>query len=234
VTKKRKIILIGLAVTLALAVGVGGLVYAQFPDHEDVGGNKLIGVGEMGYEDFTFGGIPGPTGDYVYYGEIRGWDTQFIITNPNCEQDLTIEWVALIAGEDTDDWDAEEVIFEGTPDDWYWCSDTSVEIPEVLSGHEVWQVSLSELLDEYPHDLELNKYTLEVTWSGARYAGWWWWGYWRDGRPLTGWQKEKCWSEFEENGWEEYFPSFAISEAKMELFPSRRPFRVPGWYGDLV
>jgi len=198
VTKKRKIILIGLAVTLALSVGVGGLVYANYGlgPHEDGGGNKLIGVGEMGYEDFTFGGILGPTGFYVYDGEIRGWDTQFIITNPNCERDLAIEWVALIAGEDTDDWDAEDVIFEGTPGDWFWCSNMNIEIPEVLSGHEVWQSSIAELVcmmvsgseptDEelylFIADQDLNKYTLEVTWSGARYTGWWWWGYWRSGR----------------------------------------------------
>jgi len=251
VTKKRKIILIGLAVTLALAVGVGGLVYAQFPDHEDVGGNKLIGVGEMGYEDFTFGGIPGPTGDYVYEGEIRGWDTQFIITNPNCEQDLTIEWVALIAGEDTGDWDAEEVIFEGTPEDWYWCSDMSVEIPEALSGHEVWQGSIAELVFMYvygsePDDaalygfiasLDLNKYTLEVTWSGARYTGWWWWGYWRSGRPLTGWQKEKCrhmmWGYAPGlGGMPVEYPGLTISEAEMKVFPSRRPFSLPDWWTE--
>ena len=230
-TKKRKIILISLAVTLALAVGVGGFVYANYGlgPHEDVGGNKLLGVGEMG-DDFN-----------GYWDQYQEWDTQFIITNPNCERDLTIEWVALIAGDDAE-WDAEEVIFEGTPDDWYGYTGGYIDIPGneyselgVLSPHEVWQVSLSELLDEDPDDLDLGKYTLEITWSGARYTGWWWWGYWRDGRPLTGWQKEKCWSEFQ---WWEYdsydFPSFAISEAEMKVFPSRRPFRVPEWYGDLV
>jgi len=248
VTKKRKIILISLAVTLALVLGVGGLVYAvtngnnnHVYEHSDVGGNKLIGVGEMGYEDFTFGGgIPGPTEAYVYLGEIRGWDTQFIITNPNCDKDLTIEWVALIAGEDTGDWAAEDVIFEGMPEDWFWCSDTSVEIPEALSGHEVWQGSIAELLymvvyGSEPDDatlygfiasLDLNKYTLEVTWSSADYTGWWWW-YRVRVRPLTGWQKEKCWSEFMWNG---SFPSFAISEAEMKNFESRTPFALPEWW----
>jgi len=231
VTKKRKIILISLAVTLALAVGVGGFVYAENNNHyhEETGGNKLIGVGEMGYYD------------YGYWGQYQEWDTQFIITNPNCEQDLKIEWVALIAGEDVYHrihglvFEAEDVIFEGTPEDW--SGYAGIDIPGneyselgVLSPHEVWQASIAELVVVDPELIELGKYTLEVTWSGARYTGWWWWGYWRSGRPLTGWAKEKCWSEFD---WEEDFPSFSISEAPMELFPSRRPFRVPEWYGDL-
>ena len=209
-SKRKKIIVIGVAVTLALAVGVGGLVYANngnnhVYEHSDVGGNKLIGVGEMGWDD-----------DDVYWDQYQEWDTQFIITNPNCDRDLTIEWVAVIAGDDAE-WDAEQVIAEGTPDDWWgWDGE--------LSPHEVWQVSLSDLLDYYPDELDLGKYTLEVTWSGARYTGWWWWGYWRDGRPLTGWQKEKCWSEFY---WGDSFPAFAISEAEMQLFPSRTRFE-PG------
>lgn len=244
-SKKRKIILISLAVTLALAVGVGGFVYANYGLglHEETGGNKLLGVGEMGWDY------------YDEWDQYQEWDTQFIVTNPNCEQDLTIEWVALIAGEDVYvDWDgdgpewyAEDVIFEGTPGDWY--SYFDIEIPGneysdrgVLSPHEVWQVSIAELIagveDDYPEDIiydcDLSKYTLEVTWSGARYTGWWWWGYWRDGRPLTGWQKEKCWSEFEvyidEFEDYEYLPSFSISEAEMKVFPSRRPFSLPDWW----
>jgi len=228
VTKKRKIILISLAVTLALAVGVGGFVYAYNGDHEDVGGNKLLGVGEMGYYNYD---CEEPY-DWWHY---QAWDTQFIITNPNCETPLTIEWVAVIAGEDTPIWDAEDVIGEGTPANWNeWVGGPMV--PSGLSPHEVWQIRLSELIacacdggspegwvDEYP----LSKYTLEVTWSGARYTGWWWWGYWRSGRPLTGWQKEKCWSEFE---WYYDFPSFAISEAPMELFHSRQSFEPGEWY----
>ena len=220
-TKKKKIILISLAVTLALAVGVGGLVYAQvIYEHEDVGGNKLLGVGEMGY--YIYG----------YWDQYQAWDTQFIITNPNCDQDLTIEWVAVIAGEDVGMFSAEEVLGEGTPADWNeWFGEEIV--PYELSPHEVWQIRLSELIacacyglepDYWVHEHPLGKYTVEVTWSGAYYTGWWWWGYWRSGRPLTGWQKEKCWSEF---NWGEYFPAFSISEAPMELFHSRTPFE-PG------
>ena len=234
-TKRKKIILIGVAVTLALSVGVGGLVYAvsfdTYFDHADVGGNKLIGVGEMGYYYYDEEG---------YWDQYQEWDTQFIITNPNCDRDLTIEWVALIAGEDNGYFLAEQVIAEGTPDDWEDWTEGDILIPGnngdydgVLSPHEVWQVSIAELVgavvgeDPYyvPGDFNLDKYTLEVTWSGARYTGWWWWGYWRDGRPLTGWQKEKCVSDFM---WgEPEFPGFAISEASMELFHSRTRFE-PG------
>ena len=235
-SKKRKVILIVVAVTLALAVGVGGLVYANYGlgPHEETGGNKLIGVGEMGNYDGAF------------FSGIQYWDTQFIITNPNCEQDLTIEWVALIASDDACGWPAEEVIFEGTPEDWY--SYFDIEIPGnefsvrgVLSPHEAWQVSIAELIGGvvgwYPNgiidDCDLGKYTVEVTWSGAYYTGWWWWGYWRSGRPLTGWQKEKCWSYFDwsvEGITGEYLLDFAISEAPMELFHSRQLFSPPDWW----
>ena len=216
--KKRKIILIAVSVTLALAVGVGGLIYANNNDHyhEETGGNKLIGVGEMGYYDD------------VLWGQYQEWDTQFIITNPNCEKYLTIEWVALIAGEDACEYYAEEVIFEGPPD--------GEVIPYELSPHEGWQVSIAELIGwveaEDPESIvdecDLGKYTLEVTWSGVYYS--WWWR-WSRGRPLTGWQKEKCWYVY-------YYPDdgpmglpgMAMSEAEMKLFPSRTRFRFPWWY----
>jgi len=232
VTKKKKIILIGVAVTLALVLGVGGLIYARIDEHihMNVGVHKLIGVGEMGFEQFVFDPpIPGMDG-YSYEGEIRGWDTQFIITNPNCDKDLKIEWVALIAGEDTEEWDAEEVIFEGAPP------------PEegILSPHQVEQVSLAELLymmvkhhepDDnelyyFIADQELNKYTLEITWSGA---SWSWWSGWGKLRPLIGWQKEKCRHMMYGTGpgIPVEFPGLTISEAEMQLFPSKMPVKLP-------
>jgi hypothetical protein len=233
VTKRKKIIVIGVAITLALVIGLGGFVHAisfePYFDHADVGGNKLLGVGEMGH--YYYG--------ETYWDQYQEWDTQFIITNPNCDRDLTIEWVALIAGEDAGPWLAEQVIAEGTPDDWADYTEGDILIPGndgdydgELSPHEVWQVSIAELVGAVlgiqpymvPGNFELDKFTLEVTWSGARYTGWWWWGYWRDGRPLTGWQKEKCWSVFHQNG---DFLGFAVSEASMELFHSRIRFE-PG------
>jgi len=239
-TKKRKILLIGVAVTLALVMTVGGLAQAGV-GHKDVGGGKLTGVGEMGGLALVL-----PDG-----GQFQYWDTQFIITNPNCEQWLDIEWVSLIAGEDVyigeyEDgtyqelwWYAEDVIIEGTPKDWEYYLD--IEIPGnknstlgVLSPHEVWQVSIYDIIDHLfkamynewdgdidlvdIEDLDLDKYTLEVTWSGGEYLtpksrklG---------SRPLTGWQKEKCWFGFGGDG----FPGFCISEAEMLNFTGRIRF----------
>jgi len=235
-------------------VGVGGLAHAfiePYFDHANVGGNKLLGVGEMGYDTYSVGGILPVSNTNGGFDQDQWWDTQFIITNPNCDRDLTIEWVALIAGEDTCcGWFAEDVIFEGTPGDWADYTYGDILIPGndddfdgVLSGHEVWQVSIAELCacvvegdpDDWIATCDLGKYTLEVTWSGAHYRGWWWWGYWRSGRPLTGWQKEKCWYVFLEDMDEDDHWDFgmAISEAEMKVFPSRRPFRLPDWYGDL-
>ena len=256
-TKKRKIILISLAVTLALAVGLGGLAHAiwfePYFDHANVGGNKLLGVGEMGWDTYSVGGIHPVSTINGGFDQDQWWDTQFIITNPNCDRYLTIEWVALIAGETNDPWTKEQVIAEGKPEDW----PGFLEMPDELSPHEVWQVSVAELvgavMDEDPEwvmdNYDLNKYTLEVTWSGARYVGWWWWGYWRSGRPLTGWQKEKCWYvnyyadynngvygvpdgpigyDLVVNNTHIYSDSgMAISEAEMKVFPSRTPFK-PG------
>ncbi|MBN1862881.1 MAG: hypothetical protein JW790_04485 [Dehalococcoidales bacterium] len=219
-SRKKKLILIGIA--MALAVGVGGAAYAytEMDGHQDVGGHKLIGVGEMGYYD-------NPT----LWDQEEWWDTSFIITNPNCDRDLTIEWVSLIAGD-------EQVIAEGTPDDWY--DYANLDVPETLSAHEVWQVSIAELLGELlgsdpldvMYNFALSKYTLEVTWSGVRWRGWWgwgWWGWWGSDRPLLGWQKEKCGTYVptiyyvngvSENAWN----SFCISEAEMQVFPNRVGF----------
>jgi hypothetical protein len=242
---KKRIRLISIIVAAALAIGVGGVIYAQPPPHTDNGGHKLIGVGEMGYEDFTFSGIPGPTGSYDYAGEIRGWDTQFIITNPNCDDYIDIEWVALIAGEDTSEFNAEQVLWEGTPGDWYYCW-PGVAVPEELSPHEVWQVSLAELaymvdtgsapsdqeLYEFIANTDLNKFTLEVTWTGVNYGGWWGWRDWQGGRPLIGWQKEKCRHMMYGIGFSEMpveFPGLAISEAPMEVFPGCNDFNAGPW-----
>jgi len=203
VSKRKKIIIIAVAVTLALVMGVGGLIFAQDDNHEELGGHKLIGVGEMGYEYYNYTGYEG----------YQDWDTEFIITNPNCERELKIEWVALIESD-------EDVVFEGTPDDWDVC--WGITIPSELSGHAVWQVSIADdLIQEDPYEWDLEKYTLEVTWSGAYYS---WWSGWGRVRPLIGWQKEKTWSQ------DYYPPAFSISEAEMQLFPSRVGFKPPEWW----
>jgi len=235
VNRKKKLILIGLAI--ALAVGLGGLAYAQvMPEHQRVGGNKLIGVGEMGYVTYGLG------------GQYEWWDSNFIITNPNCERYLTIEWVSLIASEDVYSgayglvWQAEEVIAEGTPEQWGIATDAN--IPPELSPHEVWQVSIAELFadleggqdpDYFMDNYELSKYTLEVTWSDEMWRGWWAWR-WGYGRPLIGWQKEKCWTASVNN--EVVFigglPGFAISEDEMLVFPRRTSFRAGEPYFSVI
>ena len=225
-TKRKKIILISLAVTLALVMSVGGLAHAV--THLDVGGNKLIGTGEMGTESESYGPV-------IMHS--RSWDTQFIVTNPNCDMPLTIHWVALIAGEDIYvEWDgngpywyAEQPIHEGPPEIW------GGFVPEVLTPHEVWQFSIADFIAALEdgdgrgwviEGSEVGKYSLEITWSGARYWQWW---RWAEGRPLTGWAKEKCWYVFQEtmdmDGYWDF--GMAISEAEMELFRSRIPFAFP-------
>ena len=240
-TKKKKILLISVAVTLVLVLTVGGPVYAQLT-HQNVGGDKLIGTGEMGTDYYSiYQSVSFPVEQY------RSWDTQFIITNPNCEDYLTIEWVALIAGEYSDRWDPEEVIAEGTPEDWWehiygmWGPPDGdswpdwlyrLEIPDELTPHEVWQVSIAELIaavayepagaGEAIEDYDLNKYTLEITWSGALYWQWW---RWAEARPLIGWAKEKCWYVFFDylEGPVTHF-GMAMSEAEMDVFRSPIPF----------
>jgi len=188
-SKRKKIIIIAVSVTLALVMGVGGVGYAM--THTDWGGHKLIGVGEMGN-----------TSD-PNWSQYQEWDTWFTITNPNCDKTLTIEWVSVI---DQD----ENPVWEGPG-------------PGELSPHEVWQLSLAGRLPGEPDTLPLKKYTVEVTWSGAAYS---WWLGWGRVRPLIGWQKEKCWSEFHWDGWEYDFPAFSISEAPMQLFPSKMPVKL--------
>ena len=227
-TKKKKIILISLAVTLALALSVGGLVYAKVI-HQNVGGDKLIGVGEMGTDE--------PESYGPVFMHSRSWDTQFIITNPNCNEEdyLTIHWVALIASD-------EHCIFEGTPEDLDDLEYMDIElIPDyidfdengyaILTPHQTLQLSIADIIAcicgdsrGYIISSPLDKYTLDITWSGA--ADWQWWR-WAEARPLTGLQKEKCWYVFgeymdDEEGYWDF--GLAISEAKMKVFRSRIPF----------
>ncbi|MBN1862880.1 MAG: hypothetical protein JW790_04480 [Dehalococcoidales bacterium] len=218
-SRKKKLILIGSAI--ALAVGLGGVAYANGIVHQNVGGSKLLGIGEMGYYEIT---------DFM----AEWWDTNFIITNPNCDRYLTIEWVSLVAGEDSDEWYAEQVIAEGTPDDWY--DYANLDVPETLSPHEVWQVSIAGLLSDiegnYDPDYfmdyyDLTKYTLEITWSDESWQGWWAWR-WASGRPLIGWQKEKCWSwpaGLTPTAMDACIPGFSISEDEMQVFPQYSRFQ---------
>jgi len=170
VSKKRKVILIGVAVTLALVLGVGGLVQAQMPKgHEVVSGHRLLGVGwcdsycaeEMG----------------MWRGE-QYLDTLFIVTNPNCDRYITIDRMFILN-------EAEELVYDS---EW-------VEVPTIpgeLSPHEIWEFYLSEYVE--PSETEgwwqppqhMDKYTVEIIWDGETY-GWWWRAR---VSPLAGWMKQ--------------------------------------------
>jgi hypothetical protein len=198
---KKKIILIGLALALSLALVGGGVAYA-FNGYSSAG-HKLSGIGMMGYEMDSS------------QTQTMWWDTYFTVTNPNCDTWLNIDYLALI-------YENEYVIWEGTPADWWFIF--GIDVPDQLSPHQIWQVSLGELMAPYYGEdywgtignVYLARYTVEISWSGVSYSAFSEWGY---NRPLIGWAKEKCWY----NIWET-LPGMTISESEMEVYP------VPGFY----
>ena len=218
---KRKIILIiSLAAISAMVFSTGALGQAAI-GHIETGGHKLIGVGQMGAISYSY------TADTTEIQVKRWRDTEFIITNPNCEKSMDIEYIALIAGDDIccdwngggPCWNAGEIVWEALPD--------GAVIPYQLGPHQVWHISIAELMswvdgvqtpEDFTEKCELGKYTLEVTWTGAYYSGWTSWS--RTRRPLAGWQREKCWSLYTYTV-EEPRLDFTTSEAQMQLFPSR-------------
>ena len=199
--------MISVAVIVALVTCLSGLVFANDGspcDHSDAGGDKLIGVGDMGHNSLA------------PWHHI--WDTEFIITNPNCESELEIRWVSLIRSD-------ESVIFAGPP--------SELDLPDVLSGHQTIQLSIAEIVAEVCDssqvdvmvNSEADKYTVEIIWTKAYYSS-----YSRyysrsydrsDIHPLTGWQKEKVWYEAGDN------VGMAISEAEMKLFTGGGRFSEP-------
>jgi hypothetical protein len=199
---KKKIILIGVALALVLASVGGGLAYAN-GIHNPPPVHKLIGVGEVGY-------LYDETGPWDTHWEY--WDTRFIVTNPDDDTWLNIDYLALILED-------ESVFYEGTPDDWW--DDFGIEIPYDLSPNEIWQFSLAELMAQIYltsywdvlGNVPLMKYTVEVSWSGIGYSLWL---GWRFDRPLSGLAKELCWYVTYSGG---QFGGFVISEAKMAVFP---------------
>jgi len=168
-SKKRKIILICVAVTLALVLGVGGVAQAFLGvGHEVVAGHRLLGVGwcdsycaeEMG----------------VWRGE-QHFDTMFIVTNPNCDRYITIDRMFILDENENLRYDSD---LEGPT------------IPSELSPHEIWEFYLSEYVE--PSETEgwwqppqhMDKYTVEIIWDGEAY-GWWWRAR---VSPLAGWMKQ--------------------------------------------
>jgi len=195
---KKKIIVIVLAVVLLLTLG-GGVAYARTGQCQT--GHKLIGVGYMGH---SLGDLVPPPPSPPSYQENYWWDTFFIVTNPNCDSSLTIEWLTV------------------TRQNGYLVKQEQVS--KTLSPHEVWAIGLSEFLGpgEPPVDIYIP-YTLEITWEGASYNHWFKPG-WGNERPLIGWTKEKCWYWLRPAGEPDTMPpmmspSLAISETPMVAFP---------------
>ncbi|MBA7613204.1 hypothetical protein ES703_20449 [subsurface metagenome] len=166
---KKTVILV--VVTLGLILGsiAGGLAYAQ-TDHQPPRGQKLIGLG-----------IYGVSAEPTYVNEALTlayyWNTAFDIINPNCDQSLTITYLAII---DEDG----NVVAEGTPEQW-----NEPYIPEELGPHQIWHFGLNDFLAETGVIGETPpSYTIEISWTslgGAAIGGA------RGGsaasHPLTGW-----------------------------------------------
>lgn len=177
-----------------------------------VGAEKLVGVGMLGETDEQW------------------WDTLFIITNPDSEENITVDKVVVTREDETLIYSGPYLVYER--------GEMEKPIDQVLTPHEVWQIRLS--YNKYDPDTgrwidpdkalsqRMEKYTVEVFWHADK-----------DTCPLAGWFKEikttlvydrECveweWSWEEEVGqyreyltcveWEE-FPGYqkAISEAPM-------------------
>ena len=166
-SRKKKIILISVAVTLALVLSVGGLApVLAVTVHPMSGKSRLLGVGWCARYDYEVAEVRKDT---------QTLDTMFIITNPNCNRTIHLDWLFIID-------ENEEIVKER-------------EINEELSPHKVWEFYLSEELNEDVEEYvdvlwqppeHVPKYTVEIMWSGVHYS---WWRGWR-GSPCTGWMKQ--------------------------------------------
>jgi len=168
----RKTIIIAIAVLLLLSI-LSGVVYAQSISHEPMKGQKLLGVGPLGINDLG--------------GATRQDICTFYFTNPNCEDEITIERIALIREDG-------KVIYEGP---FIWLRrdpDTGEVIEEIpiiapMKPHQMRYVVLWRfmkdpdatnpdrwLTEQEAQNLPGHGYTLEVMWSGSK-----------QDQPLIGW-----------------------------------------------
>lgn len=146
---KKRIILIVLAVALVIGALAGGITYAQ-GEHQPNYGNKLVAT-------FTIGTMLEPLGNLTFGGH-------FVITNPDCLNDITITRLAALdlAG---------NVIMEGPPGDF-------PEWPAFLSPHQSLFIPV-----ELPLGPEADVITVEIAWeakkgtlplTGVAYQGFTW------------------------------------------------------------
>src|SRR4030043_325902 len=150
----KKIVFLVIAIVL-ITSAVGGFTYAQSQDsHQPMVGQKLVGWG-------LFGNAPTAIPPTIF-------NTIFILTNPDCVNQITIDRISVIAGNGTLIYEGEPLDFNGEP------------INTLLGPHQ----SISTELTDYYLPLPPNysdfpiggMYTVEVSWTGAK-----------GGLPLTGW-----------------------------------------------
>jgi len=150
----KRIVFLAMAIVL-IAGTIGGFAYAQSQNtHQPIVGQKLVGWG-------LFGDAPGAVPGTIF-------NTIFILTNPDCVNQITIDRISVIAGNGT-------VIYEGVPLDF-----NGDQIDTLLGPHESISTELSDYYLPLPPDLREfplgGLHTVEVSWTGAK-----------GGLLLTGW-----------------------------------------------
>lgn len=129
-----------------------------------VGAEKLVGVGMLGSE----------TDD-------QWWETLFIITNPDSEENITVDKVVITREDETLIYSGPYLVYER--------GEMEKPIDQVLTPHEVWQLWLSQykynpeterwIDPDKALSQEMEKYTVEVFWHAED-----------DTCPLSGWFKQ--------------------------------------------
>lgn len=150
----KRIVFLVMAIVL-IAGALGGFAYAQGQGtHQPVVGQKLVGWG-------LFGNAPGAVPGTIF-------NTIFIVTNPDCVNQITIDRISVIAGNGT-------LIYEGAPLDF-----SGNPLSTLLGPHQSISTELTDYFLPLPPDLRDfplgGLYTVEVSWTGAK-----------GGLPLTGW-----------------------------------------------
>ena len=161
---KRNVILLTLAVVLSISLGVG-VVYA-YGGHNPAQGSKLLGVGQLGKLDVAYG--------------YQQTTTEFQFTNTDCNKEITIEQVSIIASDGTVIYEGSFISVDG---------DSRVEVL-TLSPHEIGVINLAEyiylggdILDpgswmasQDAISQDLDSYTVEIDWDAKGQvdspAGW--------------------------------------------------------------
>ncbi|MBA7489753.1 hypothetical protein ES702_00287 [subsurface metagenome] len=130
---KKLIVAIVLA-TVLIAGGLGGFAYANNNSHVPMTGQKLVGWGAFG---------PDPPDTF--------FNAVFLITNPDCVSEITIDQLSIISALGT-------VVYEGP----YLDREGNL-VPQTLGPHEMRGVVLTDYIDEPP--VHAMGYTVEIFWT---------------------------------------------------------------------